>query len=60
MSAYFQVYKDKTKKYRWMLKDPNHKIIADSCEGYNSEAGCREGLADVIGYVPNARINKLT
>ena len=28
MSAYFQVYKDNTEKYRWMLKDPNHKIIA--------------------------------
>ena len=60
MSAYFQVYKDQTEKYRWMLKAPNHKIIADSSEGHNTEAGCREGLADVKNYIPNARIENLT
>jgi uncharacterized protein YegP (UPF0339 family) len=60
MSAYFQVYKDNSGEYRWMLKAPNHKIIADSGEGYNTEAGCHKGLADVKSYVPNARIDNLT
>jgi len=60
MSAYFQVFKDKAGEYRWRLKAPNHKIIADSGEGYNTEAGCREGIADVKRYVPDARIDELT
>ena len=60
MSAYFQVYKDNTEKYRWMLKDPNHKIIADSGEGYNTEAGCRKGLVEVKNCVLNSRIDNLT
>ena len=60
MSASFQVYKDNTEKFRWMLKDPNHKVIADSGEGYDTEAGCYEGLADVKKYIQNARIDSLT
>ena len=44
MSAYFQVYKDQTEKYRWMLKAPNHKIIADSSEGHNTELDAVKAL----------------
>jgi len=56
MSAYFEFYKDRVEEYRWRLKAPNHKIIADSGEGYNTEQGCREGIADVKRYAPTARI----
>ena len=58
MPAYFEVYKDRAGEYRWRLKAPNHKIIADSGEGYNTKAGCLEGIADVKLYAPIARIDE--
>jgi hypothetical protein len=60
MSAYFEVYEDRAGEFRWRLKAPNHKIIADSGEGYNTKAGCQEGVADVKRYAPIARIDDKT
>lgn len=35
---YFQVYADRKGEHRWRLRAANHRIIAESGEGYSSEA----------------------
>lgn len=36
----FEVYKDKAGEWRWRLLAANHKVIADSSEGYQHQADC--------------------
>jgi uncharacterized protein len=38
-------YKDTQLKWRWRLLATNHQIIAESGEGYNSEADCDHGIS---------------
>jgi uncharacterized protein YegP (UPF0339 family) len=40
----YQVYKDRTGKYRWRLVAANGRCIADSGEGYNNKADCLGGI----------------
>jgi len=42
--AYFTVYKDKAKEWRWRLVASNGRIIADSGEGYTERNDCVEAL----------------
>jgi len=39
-----EVYIDKRSEYRWRLKAPNGRIIAESGEGYNRQEDCVNGL----------------
>jgi len=43
--AGFEVYKDGKSEYRWRIRAANNEIVADSAEGYKSEAGCRRAVA---------------
>ncbi|MFH0749271.1 MAG: DUF1508 domain-containing protein [Candidatus Bathyarchaeota archaeon] len=56
----FEVYKDKVGEFRWRLKGPSQKIIADSGEGYKTKVGCEEGLAAVRKNAPTAKLVDLT
>lgn len=40
----FQIYQDKG-TWRWRLIDEHGRTIADSGEGYATEAECRAGIA---------------
>ena len=42
--AKFEVFKDKKGEFRWRLKANNHKVIADSGEGYKQKASCKHGI----------------
>jgi uncharacterized protein YegP (UPF0339 family) len=42
------------------LKGPNHKIIADSGEGYKIKDQCKAGIDAVKRIVPNADLVDLT
>lgn len=42
----YQIYKDKTEKFRFRLKAPNGEIIAEG-EEYESKEGCLNGIAVV-------------
>lgn len=33
--------------WRWRLKSPNGKILADSGEGYSTKAGCRRAISRI-------------
>jgi uncharacterized protein YegP (UPF0339 family) len=45
----FQVYKDRSGEHRWRLIDAgNHRIIADSAEGYVVYAGAVRAVENVV------------
>jgi uncharacterized protein YegP (UPF0339 family) len=51
--TYIEIYKDKRNEYRWRLKAANHKIIAESGEGYKRLEGLEKSfnlVAEVIAY----------
>jgi uncharacterized protein YegP (UPF0339 family) len=56
----FEVYTDNAGQYRWRLQDTNHKVIADSGEGYTSKQGCLNGIEDVRQCAADAHINDKT
>jgi uncharacterized protein len=39
-----EIFKDKKNDFRWRLKARNHKIIAESGEGYKRRAGMEKSL----------------
>ncbi len=41
--------KDARGEWRWHLKAANHRIIADSGEGYHNEKDCLDAIALVKG-----------
>lgn len=58
--AKFQIYKDKTGKFRWRLMTPYKKNIAESTEGYEEKYECIDGLKLVKTIIPDAKIEELT
>src|ERR671916_425773 len=43
-ATYF-VYRDAASEWRWQLRAANHRIIADSGEGYRDRADCLHGIS---------------
>lgn len=43
----FELYKDKSEKYRWRLRHKNSNIIADSSQGYSTKQKAQQGLQAV-------------
>jgi uncharacterized protein YegP (UPF0339 family) len=57
-----EVYKDKSKEYRWRLKSRNHCIVAEGGEGYKRFENLEKALnlvIDVIGVVDLDRLDKV-
>jgi len=52
----FEMFKDVAGEWRWRLKAPNGKIIADSGEGYKTRVGCFNGIESMQMNAPKARI----
>jgi uncharacterized protein YegP (UPF0339 family) len=40
----FYVYRDQAQEYRWSLKSPNARTIADSADGYSTKSGCMDAV----------------
>ncbi len=55
MAGKFEVYQDKSGKFRFRLKAGNGEIIAAS-EGYESKAGCLKGIDSVKKNAPKAKV----
>lgn len=49
-------YLDEENLWRWRLKAPNGRIIADSAESYSRRSGARKGFRSVQRWVPVAEI----
>ena len=43
-AAYF-VYQDTSSEWRWQLRAANHRIIADSAEGYRDKQDCLHAIS---------------
>lgn len=43
-AVYFEKYQDDRREWRWRLKAANGQTIADSGEGYTTEANCDNGI----------------
>lgn len=52
--ATFEYYLDKAIKWRWRLRAPNGRIIADSGESYEEYTELRESIERVIAYCANS------
>lgn len=46
---HYEVYRDVARQWRWRLRAANHRIIADSGEGYLHKSDCLTGIALVKG-----------
>jgi len=57
MAYNFEVYKDKTKKWRWRLNAENGRIVADSGQGYSTKQSC---LAAVKRVKTNSKSATIT
>ena len=53
MPAQFEVYEDERREWRFRLRAPNNKIIAQG-EGYKTKAGSLKGVERVRKYAPDA------
>jgi len=45
---FFFVYKDRAGEFRWRFYAPNHRIMADSGEGYATKDGCVAAINTVV------------
>jgi uncharacterized protein YegP (UPF0339 family) len=43
--AAFEIFRDGSNDFRWRLRANNHRVIADSAEGYRNRADCEHGIA---------------
>ena len=55
MAGKFEVYKDKTNKFRFRLKAGNGEVIAVG-EAYESKAGCLNGVESIRKNAPDATV----
>ncbi len=53
--AKFEMYQDKSEKWRWRLKAGNGETIASS-QGYASKSGCKNGIESVKKNAPKADV----
>ena len=60
MNATFELYKDSAGEYRWRLRAPNNRIIADSGEGYSTKEAAKQSIDRFRQYVQSATVKDLT
>ena len=58
MSGKFEVYEDRSGKFRFRLKAKNGEIIATG-EGYKALAGCKNGIESIRKNAPEAEIKEV-
>jgi uncharacterized protein YegP (UPF0339 family) len=57
---YFEIELDARSEWRWRLRAANHRIVADSGEGYKNQRDCINGIMLVKGTatIPVRRVGK--
>jgi len=56
MPKQFVLYKDVSGAWRWSLRAPNNRVIADSAEGYQNRLDAIHGARLVAGLATDASI----
>ena len=46
---YYQIYRDSQSAWRWRLRAANHRVVADSGEGYYNKMDCLHAINLVKG-----------
>jgi len=59
MAAKFELYKDRSGKFRFRLKATNGQVIAAS-EAYNTKTSAKNGIASIQKNASKAAIEDLT
>lgn len=59
MAGKFEIYKDKSDKYRWRLKAGNGEVIAVG-EAYESMASAKNGIESVKRNAADAKVDDQT
>jgi len=60
MAAKFEIFKDKAGEYRWRLIHTNRQVIANSGEGYTTQANAMSGINSVKENAPSATVEDKT
>ncbi len=58
MSGKFEVYKDKSKKYRFRLKAGNGQVIATG-QAYSTKDSCLKGIESLKKNAPDAEVTEV-
>lgn len=45
---YFEVYRDRERKFRWRFWAPNNRIMADSGQGYTTKQSCTDAINEIV------------
>ena len=56
MSAKFDIFKDKSDKFRFRLKAGNGEVVASCSQGYDSKATCKKAIESVKNSSAEAKI----
>lgn len=56
VDAYFRVYKDKAKEWRWTYIAGNGNKLADSSEGYKNRGDCLKSLEYLRFYAAASEV----
>jgi uncharacterized protein len=51
----YYMYKDNANEWRWRLRSPNGRILADSGEGYRNKQDCRSAI-QLVSTSGSARV----
>ncbi len=60
MAGKSEIYKDKSREFRWRLIHANGKIIADSGQGYKAKEDAIKGISSLKENVTNATVEDKT
>lgn len=58
-SGQYEIYRDRTKKFRWRLRRPDGQIVADSGQGYRNRQDCEADLRWIKEHGAHAPIQSL-
>lgn len=56
----FDIYQDKKGEWRWRLRAANHRIVADSGEGYKNRGDCIDIIKVLKRDIPSASVEDIT
>ncbi|WP_128478315.1 HVO_2922 family protein [Halorussus pelagicus] len=54
--ATFELYEDKSGKWRWRLVHENRNVVADSGQGYASKQKAKQGIESVKANAADANV----
>jgi len=56
MPAKFEIYKDKSGKFRWRLTHTNGRVIANSGGGYTTKVNAVKGIWGALAITSRSRV----